>query len=217
MNVEQFYKDGYYIGNITFDDEKFNAAYDEILTLSVDKSAHYQYVQSVFGRGDLPHLIDIADMDTRMELITNENLIVTQQWYQMSGYKHSSIVNYFSSVVEDFIFDVYPELNVNNIGHDASISLYENGDFINEHQDGFNQGRLCAILIYLTDIKEYNNGGGELIINNTSVIPVKGTYAIIDFTKNNPFHAVNPVKNNFRRFCFLDFVYNLDKQRKNNV
>ena len=70
------------------------------------------------------------------------------------------------------------------------------------HRDGFNISRYCVILIYLSDEKNYNDGGGELVIEENGVRevikPVKGNFCILDFTRNNPNHAVNVVK----RYCW---------------
>ena len=71
------------------------------------------------------------------------------------------------------------------------------------------------ILIYLSDEKDYINGGGELVIEENNVRievkPINSYYAILDFSRNNPNHAVNPVKNDFRRFTYIDFIYNKQK------
>ena len=93
--------------------------------------------------------------------------------------------------------------------------IHENGDFIEPHTDGNNLGRLCVILAYLSDIEDYNDGGGKLIIrdkdNNThEVLPVKGNYVMLDFTNHNINHAVEVVKNDFERYCYLSFIYNTD-------
>jgi len=44
------------------------------------------------------------------------------------------------------------------------------------------------------------------------VIPLKGNYVILDFTKHNLYHQVQEVKNNFRRFSYINFVYNKEKE-----
>ena len=40
------------------------------------------------------------------------------------------------------------------------------------------------------------------------VVPINTNYAILDFTKSNPNHAVNEVKNDFIRYTYIDFIYN---------
>jgi hypothetical protein len=55
-------------------------------------------------------------------------------------------------------------------------------------------------------------GGGKLIIDNgdtkEEVLPIKYNFTILDFTENDINHSVEVVKNNFRRFTYIDFVYN---------
>lgn len=61
-------------------------------------------------------------------------------------------------------------------------------------------------------MKDYINGGGRLIIDDGNikeeVLPVKYNFSILDFTENNVNHAVEVVKNDFRRFTYIDFIYN---------
>ena len=74
-----------------------------------------------------------------------------------------------------------------------------------------------------SDEKDYNNGGGELVIleNGVEVVvsPIKGNFAILDFTRNNANHAVNPVKNDFVRYTYINFYENkkihLEEMEKN--
>ena len=77
------------------------------------------------------------------------------------------------------------------------------------------------ILIYLSYEKDYNDGGGQLIIEEnkirTTVLPINDNFCVLDFTQNNPEHAVEAVKNNFRRFTFIDFIYEKDFFVKSQV
>ena len=119
-------------------------------------------------------------------------------------------MDYFDTNVEQYLKKIYPE-SINNGKSNSNFTLYENGDFITPHRDGFNIWRYCVILIYLSDEKDYNDGGGELIIeeNGTREVikPVKGKFCILDFTRNNPKHSVEIVKNNFRRFTYINFFF----------
>jgi Rps23 Pro-64 3,4-dihydroxylase Tpa1-like proline 4-hydroxylase len=92
--------------------------------------------------------------------------------------------------------------------HSVDLTLYLKDNFIENHQDGFDERRLCVILIYLND--DYKEGyGGELVINKSSIVkPEFGNVAILDFTKNNVYHSVNSVlDDNFKRFAFIKFFY----------
>ena len=131
--------------------------------------------------------------------------------------------SYFNDEVAKYLKKIYPE-SIGNETHNCNFTLYENGDFITPHRDGFNISRYCVILIYLSDEKDYNDGGGELVIleNGVEVVvpPIKGNFAILDFTRNNANHAVNIVKNNFVRFTYINFYQNrylhLEEMNKQN-
>ena len=94
----------------------------------------------------------------------------------------------------------------------SQLTWYTDGDYIQFHNDGPSEAKLCALLIYLSPEEYYKMGsGGELVLKDRReivdvVYPVLGTYSIIDFTKNNPFHGVHKVMGDFNRFAYLNFV-----------
>ena len=51
-------------------------------------------------------------------------------------------------------------------------------------------------------------GRGLSSLLKEEVLPVKYNFSILDFSENNVNHAVEVVKNNFRRFTYIDFIYN---------
>jgi Rps23 Pro-64 3,4-dihydroxylase Tpa1-like proline 4-hydroxylase len=147
---------------------------------------------------------------------------VVQKWWESTSPVFNELKNYFNDEVVKCLKKIYPE-SIGNELHNSNFTLYENGDFITPHRDGFNISRYCVILIYLSDEKDYNNGGGELVIieNGVEVVvpPIKGNFAILDFTRNNANHAVNPVKNDFVRYTYINFYQNekihLEEMEKN--
>jgi Rps23 Pro-64 3,4-dihydroxylase Tpa1-like proline 4-hydroxylase len=88
----------------------------------------------------------------------------------------------------------------------SELTMYNDGCYLLNHQDAsYSENKPnCVILIYLSH--NYIEGnGGELIIEHTNVVkPIFGNVAILDFTKHNPFHAVEKVKN-YNRFCYINF------------
>lgn len=88
----------------------------------------------------------------------------------------------------------------------SQLTMYNDGCYLLNHQDAsYSENKPnCVILIYLSyDYKEGN--GGELIVENTNIVkPIFGNVAIMDFTKHNPYHAVEKVKN-YNRFCYINF------------
>jgi hypothetical protein len=167
------------------------------------------------------HLTE-EEIPLREQYIIENNRTVGQRWWESQGpsYTLDRLKEYFQEMSENFITKLYPEY-VGNISHVSNFTLYENGDFIQKHRDGKNEGRICVILIYLSHEKDYNDGGGQLIIEEnkirTTVLPVNDNFCVLDFTQNNPEHAVEAVKNNFRRFTFIDFIYEKDFFVKSQV
>lgn len=120
---------------------------------------------------------------------------------------------FLDSLCAKIINDLYKKnIKPSNFTQRAQLTWYTEGDFIKMHNDGPINDRLCGVLIYLTPKEYYNVGnGGELILQNRKntvdiVYPILGNYAVIDFTKNTPFHAVHKVIGDFNRFAYLHFV-----------
>jgi Rps23 Pro-64 3,4-dihydroxylase Tpa1-like proline 4-hydroxylase len=164
----------------------------------------------------------IDEIDARRKLVQDNNWTIGQQWYEAEQIlENTEIFQFFRNALAEFVPTLYPELNKDNIMYYDNFTLYENGDFIENHNDGgydSNRGRLCVILIYLSDEKDHKDGGGEFILRDDKlheeILPFKGNFVILDFTKHNLFHEVKKVKNNFQRFCYISFVSNKEKKNE---
>lgn len=217
MDFSQLHNDGYYVGNIY--DIVDSIELDKIITLvksvSVEKERYYYYRHTC---GLEPQSIPLSEKETRKQRAKEENLDVMQQWAEIvvNDVLVMNFLSKFRNMFQQTLFIMYPELHKDNIKYLDTITYYENGDFITPHNDGDNQGRLCVILAYLSDINDYNDGGGKLIIHDEKkniyeeILPIKGNYVILDFKNNNIKHSVEIVKNNFERYCYLSFIYNTD-------
>ena len=158
-----------------------------------------------------PKVSEIAERD---KFCKENNLLVWQRWMESfipEGGK--SITEIPFEITLKIAKQFYPEFS-DRLDHSiakGNISLFEDGDFICNHRDGKNEGRVCGILIYLTPESEYDNGGGELILKTAEdqeiiIIPTFGKFCVLDFTINNIEHEVNPVKNGFKRFTYINFI-----------
>jgi Rps23 Pro-64 3,4-dihydroxylase Tpa1-like proline 4-hydroxylase len=222
MIKNQLLTEGYYIGKvdeIIKDFETFQKMIDKLVELSHDKKSMYRYRHVIRQHPEFGLSCEIDEIDYRRKMVLDNGWTIGQQWYEtMENPENKEILQFFRNAVTEFIPTVYSELNKDNIRYNDSFTLYENGDFIEDHHDGDylqNLGRLCVILIYLTDEKDYNDGDGTFILTekNQEVIPLKGNYVILDFTKHDLYHQVREVKNNFRRFSYINFVYNKEKEK----
>jgi Rps23 Pro-64 3,4-dihydroxylase Tpa1-like proline 4-hydroxylase len=156
--------------------------------------------------------------------LTENNLHFSQKWCFVNEVELFKAANkdirYALQMGEQFhnisiriLNNAYPELEIKetDVRSRGGITYYEDNDFIEMHADGVNETRLCVILLYLNE--NWNDTfGGELVLENenekqiANVPPKFGDYVILDFTQNNVRHAVNKIKNGFKRFTYAHFV-----------
>lgn len=229
FDIDEYYKNGYLTWKLESllpaeDIDQFNKLADQVLSLPVNEDS-FSYILSVLGfhnDPEWPFKIPLSEMEWRFEKIKNEKLHITQRWYQSIGF--NNLKTEFQKIANKFLVKLYKEFksDYSNIYHQDAFTIYKNGDYTEIHRDGQNQGRVCVILMYLTPETNYKNSGGELVItgdDNTqhiSLIPVRGNAALIDFNNHNPFHVVELVKDDFVRYCYISFVWNIDKMPENN-
>jgi Rps23 Pro-64 3,4-dihydroxylase Tpa1-like proline 4-hydroxylase len=225
FKVKDLMDSGYYFGKIEelgINENEFNQHIIAV-TKSAETKDHYlyRYEYKNFSQfeGDYKPSITKDEIEERNQFVKDNNLEIIQKWWESVRFTGdlSEAKDYFKKIVEDYVVKIYPELK-DNIEHQMAFTIYEDGDHITQHNDGENRARNCVILIYLSDEKDYINGGGELVIMEggdvKSLIPIKGNFSLLDFTHNNPNHSVNPVKNGFRRLAFIDFIYNKKELKK---
>ena len=228
IDYEKFHRDGYGVYDLEDlllpeDIVRFNKLSDDAQQVPMTEK-NYDYVLSVKGfynDPEWPFRVSLSERTSRFEKIAELGLLVTQRWYE-STHDPNLLRPQFQKIVNKFIRNFYPEVDetFSNIYHQNAVTIYLDGDHAQVHRDGQNPGRLCAILMYLTLEKEYNNSGDLIIIGDdeqtadkvsVSVKPVRGKVAILDFINHNPLHGVLPVKTDFIRHCYLTFVWNTDK------
>ena len=213
---KDLFDSGFYVGTldeIFTDTNLLNEKIEQLKSLSTDKSNYSARFDYNLNNNEPKYKISINEEEVKEReiFVKKNNRSVVQRWWETTGPCFHDLKEYFNGEVVKYLRKIYPE-SIGNESHNSNFTLYENGDFITPHRDGFNKSRYCVILIYLSDEKDYNNGGGELVImeNGIEVVvpPIKGNFAILDFTRNNPNHAVNVVKNDFVRYTFIDFYQN---------
>jgi len=85
-------------------------------------------------------------------------------------------------------------------------TYYNEGCMLANHSDGTGTGRICALLIYLNEEYDENNGGILILNNEEKVIPAFGKVAIIDLQTFDIPHMVTEVTGGLGRFAILTFV-----------
>lgn len=214
---------GYYIGNLSDlvnDQTDFDFHVNNVKRSFTESIELFQYRNVVKMHPEYNMHVKIKDIPNRRRIIENNNYSIGQQWYETLGCGEEIIpaLNYFQGLVKKLVVELYPELSIerNNIRYNDAFTVFTEKDFIEPHTDGMNKGRLCVVLIYLSDVADYNNSGGLFRIptKNVEITPVKGQFAVLDFTANNLQHEVTEVKDNFLRFTYNSFVYNTDKEKE---
>jgi Rps23 Pro-64 3,4-dihydroxylase Tpa1-like proline 4-hydroxylase len=243
INLDQFFANGYYVGKtdeIISNEEEFKKVSSTVKKLSeFDKPNIYRYRQSIEPDPSMyKDPLEYDELPERRRLIKENNLVVAQQWWEGQKLSDQSLKTMLRESSLKYLTSIYPQLTEKNVFYVDNFTLYEDNDFIKLHRDGVNPGRLCVILIYMSDLTDYMDGGGRLLIYKNDIFhggfsfsnlendietkncievvtPVVGNFVIFDFTKNNPFHAVEPIKNGFKRHCYINFVYNKEEMESN--
>mgnify|MGYP003134426992 FL=1 len=96
----------------------------------------------------------------------------------------------------------------NNIIKGTDVTMYLQDGYITPHEDGYDEGRLCVMLMYMNEDYDYGYGGEIIVNGELTVEPKEGNIVILDFLHNNIEHEVLPIiKNGFERFAFIKFFY----------
>ncbi len=226
INLEEFFEKGFYVGKVKEfirEDEwqKHQEFCQKIFEYSAksekDFAYRYEYrvpmeIEDEEIKNYKRNLYTQEEIEERKRFIEEMDWDVVQHWWELQSKSGEwiPVLDYFREKIQRFIFKLYPILKEWNIRNEDTITIYKNGDFIEPHVDGENPTRCCVILIYLTPEKDYIDGGGKLIVQDKGyydeVVPVDVNFAILDFSKNNPNHAVEAVKNDFVRFTYINFV-----------
>ena len=222
INFDSLLTEGYYLGNINDiipDMEEFDKKIIDVKKTFEDPGKYYQYRHVIQMHPEYGMWCNVDEIPERRKLVETSNYTIGQQWYDSTVPNEftEKIKSYFHDILKRFINIPYPELEFTqktNCWFVDSLTVFANGDFIEPHTDGKNPGRLCVVLIYLSDPADQVDGGGEFVLEDKNLVikPVKGNFLILDFTKHNLKHTVKMVKNNFLRFTYNCFVYNTDKE-----
>ena len=158
-------------------------------------------------------VISLEEIPARDALVAQHSYIVTQKWYVSNSENKKEVLKFLDLMSLDLISQFYPSRQF-TIGNDnktrGDITLYEPGNFIDMHKDGENEGRLCAVLIYLNPQEKYL-GGGELVVidkqrKRSVMAPLLGNFCILDFLSSNLSHGVRPIQPGWHRYAYLSFV-----------
>ena len=86
------------------------------------------------------------------------------------------------------------------------ITYYDKDCYLENHSDGTGTGRICALLIYLNETYDENDGGVLILNNKEKVSPIFGNVAIIDLQTFDIPHMVTKVTGGIGRYAILSFM-----------
>jgi len=211
MNLQAYFANGYYTGTLDeiFKDKDLFENNVMAMKQSFENkdSKVWRYNHTISNDQSIASFISIDEIAERKRLVEKNQYSVFQQLYTGPPPEHSR--KYFQKCIESFIEPIYPLDKPFYYHHNDNLNVMVSGDHINNHVDGGNPERICGFIIYLSNYSDYieKSGGGELILNNDIVVmPVKGTFVLLDYTKHNIKHEVKLVKNDFIRMAYVNFI-----------
>jgi hypothetical protein len=131
---------------------------------------------------------------------------VFQIWHWNAGDMNMNVENYYKPYFDKiarYFYDVEPS---QQLKYNSQFTMYSNKCFLQNHQDGKVNGRLCVVLIYLNEEYDESNGGVLILNGNEKVLPKIGNIAILDLGKYDIEHQVTEVIGNQNRYCVLSFI-----------
>lgn len=143
---------------------------------------------------------------------------IFQIWFY--GYPDKDIMGLrkIYTKLTQYFYDIADDINLNL---DISLTMYNDGCFLNDHIDGKSPVKnYASMLIYLN--KNWNESdGGNLILKGNDgieykVTPEFGNVAIIDLQNFDVWHQVEEVKNNKERYAIVCFPFDKKNQIKND-
>ena len=114
--------------------------------------------------------------------------------------------NYCRHIIDEIVkyyFDLDKSVRLDNL---ASATYYDIECVLAKHSDGTGTGRICAVLVYLNEEYDANDGGLLILDEDYVVVPLFGNIAIIDLQTFDIKHEVTKVTGGLGRFAILSFI-----------
>jgi Rps23 Pro-64 3,4-dihydroxylase Tpa1-like proline 4-hydroxylase len=166
-----------------------------------------------FNKYDFIRNVPYNDVEKTVKFMEENKLKSWQKWFMLKKpweFKqlHGEILEKISLKIVNYLYK-NKNYKTNDFDYSGTFTLYENTHFIENHQDGKNENKICTVLIYLNE--EHNeNDGGELVLNTYSnkklvIKPTLGTFVALDFTTGlGVEHSVNMVNGDFKRYTYIN-------------
>jgi len=220
---EKLSKEGFTYFNLKDFDE---TEYNKLLELKCNEDNNFQKYMTSF-RGDALYnpsgesknsicvnddfeTFEVANQKKDEILLNSKKL--AQLWFfrglskVLEDSKSKYAINDYEKLIKkivDFYFDMEESQEYSTPG---SITYYNNDCILENHSDGTATGRICALLIYLNESYNEEDGGILILNNEEKILPVFGNVAIIDLQTFDIPHMVTKVTGGIGRYAILSFV-----------
>lgn len=173
---------------------------------NINKDSYNSFEEAEFEKNEL-----IKNMDN----IDSKILGFHQIYYQMHlGQVFHNVTGesnefnpFYKKIISDitrYYFDIDESIEL--LSASTYLTYYDKGCVLDNHSDGTGTGRICALLIYLNEDYDKNDGGILVLENEYNVLPIFGNVAIIDLQSYDIQHAVSKVTGGIGRYAILSFV-----------
>jgi hypothetical protein len=222
MNIDKLKSDLQTKGYTQFNLKDFNEDYyNELLPLKCNETQNLKHLLTSYRldgsmiskpTGTVEHInkncysFDIAK--TEMDEISSNMDNIIQNWYCCYDYHDLPLGDTIEKIKHNItrnLFLIDDSIKLKNFL--GQITFFDYGCRITNHADGTYYDRVCAIMIYLNETYDINDGGILKLNNEEEVLPIFGNVAIISLDKNaNPEHAVSKVTGGIGRYALTTFI-----------
>lgn len=138
-------------------------------------------------------------------VLSHKILELKQIWFstESPALVKSDVIKSMNESLLKKIYDLDSTVELDN---NINVTFFDNKCMIGAHRDGADEGRLCAILIYLNTSYNKEDGGFLRLNREVEITPELGNVAILDFTKNDILHEVVENTSEYGRYAILDFL-----------
>ena len=152
----------------------------------------------------------------KLSLLEKED--ITQIWLYGHPKEGNDALRKLYTELTKYFYDIDDSVDLNL---DISISLYNEGCFLNDHIDGKSPVKnYASMLVYLNKNWKPENGGNLILRGDDGidykVIPEFGNVAIIDLQNFDIYHQVEQVISDVERYTIICFPFDKKNLVKND-
>jgi hypothetical protein len=189
-----------------------------------------QIENMIFFRGDFSESSGESNINTnfksfekanevkndKLNLLKKEDII--QLWLYGHPKNEMKPLRILFTELTKYFYDIDDNVDLNL---DISISLYNQGCFLNDHIDGKSPVKnYASMLVYLNKDWKVENGGNLILRGDDNidykVVPEFGNVAIIDLQNFDIYHQVEQVVNDVERYTIICFPFDKKNLVKND-